>query len=421
MSEWVILAGGLGSRSAEPTIPKILQKVGSKTVLDYLIVTLEKANADVVHFVLRHEAEAIIGALAARAANLRFKWDYVIDEGKGPVIALKCALALIESKEFGLILGDTLISAPLGTFFLNHLSSGAQAGVVVRQSNHAFDSDVFTVNEFDGTRNFFPKGTDPLLGQGLMWCATGILFLTRELVPYLSSTESDIVRALVSSIGVGEICLIKSSYYHRDTGTPERLDRCRRDVETQLTFRSVQQKDNRPGIFFDRDGTLLPDIPEGRRGFLPSELNLTLIELMRRMREQGVPLFLVTNQPQCAKGFIDISDVFSVHNSLQLQLTKQDAWFDDIRFCPHHPESGHLGEIENLKKICVCRKPLPGMVNDLGLLHNIDLARSIFVGDSIIDEDLSKNAGLEFIDIKTINQQSLDSVMALITKKLELQ
>ena len=65
----------------------------------------------------------------------------------------------------------------------------------------------------------------------------------------------------------------------------------------------------------------------------------------------------------------------------------------EIFFCPHAPEDQ-----------CKCRKPLPGMIFQAALKHEIDLSRSVMVGDSARDIQCGRNAGVALsVLVKTGN------------------
>ena len=154
----------------------------------------------------------------------------------------------------------------------------------------------------------------------------------------------------------------------------------------------------RPAIFVDRDGTIVDDLPQGRLDVAADELRGPASQLLLEAKKNGIPVFLVTNQPAIAKGRISESDVYRVHNRIQeLLVSSIGECFDEIVFCPHHPESGHEGEIAHLKTECMCRKPRAGMLYDLAKRHNLDLVKSLVVGDSQADHLLAKNVGASFI------------------------
>ncbi len=70
-------------------------------------------------------------------------------------------------------------------------------------------------------------------------------------------------------------------------------------------------------------------------------------------------------------------------------------------FCPHHPDKGYNGEIPALKIDCDCRKPKIGMLKTAAKIYNIDFANSWFVGDTTVDVQTGRNAGMKTVLLKT--------------------
>jgi histidinol-phosphate phosphatase family protein len=109
----------------------------------------------------------------------------------------------------------------------------------------------------------------------------------------------------------------------------------------------------------------------------------------------------VTNQPVIAKGLATEADVREAHNKLETLLGLEHAFLDRIYLCPHHPEKGFPGERPELKIACDCRKPGTGMIDRAVADLNIDPAQSWFIGDTTVDLQTAKNAGLRSILVQT--------------------
>lgn len=402
--EWIILAGGKGSRSANPKTPKILQDVGGKTILDLLISSLDRLGAERVTFSLSHEGAQVVDYL--KSVETELVWTTVLDEGGGPVNALKLSSSQAKSESIGCVLGDTALSVPFDLLLQRHESSGKRASVVVRQSNHINDSDIFEVSNEGETMAFWPKGQLPNKPQGNYWAASGILFMEKAVAMSLDGQKPDVVAALVDSVGPKGINIIQSSYYHRDSGTIERLDGVSEDFRRGIFAESSGWNESgRPALFIDRDGTILDDLPEGRTNVCPEDLREPIVRVISEAKNLGVPVFMVTNQPAIAKGQIDVMDVYAVHNKIQqILVSSQNTCFDEILFCPHHPEGGHSGENKDLKITCYCRKPNPGMLIELADKHSLDLSKSLVIGDSLADHELADNAGARFVHNTEVQQ-----------------
>lgn len=402
---WVVLAGGRGTRSENPELPKVLQSVGQQVVLDFLVDSLGKQNLANSIFVISHGAEQVKAAVQLISGGHSQPMVF-FDKGRGPVDALISASSIINSKYVGVILGDTLISAPLPELATKFITSGYKAAITVRQSDHLYDSDAVTVDYRGNVTSYSPKSKQKDIRLGQIWGVTGVLFLSADLIGKLDSSKPDIVNALFSlSSVVSSVKALKTCSYFRDSGTPDRIRRIRADYESgMLVYPRLPGK--RPCVFIDRDGTLFEDLPLGRKVVQKSELFDSTVSLIRESNKKGVPVIMVSNQPAIAKGFIDFGDVYCVHNVLQSELLSLGAKIDDFYFCPHHPETGFCGEIQSLKTVCQCRKPATGLFEtaseEHGLLLNQD---SILVGDSESDSAAAETLGLKFIDVLELNSK----------------
>ncbi|HSL71045.1 MAG TPA: HAD-IIIA family hydrolase, partial [Longimicrobiales bacterium] len=97
---------------------------------------------------------------------------------------------------------------------------------------------------------------------------------------------------------------------------------------------------------------------------------------LRRLRDAGFALVIVTNQSGIARGLYREEDFRAVQSRLEAVLRDQDVWFDGVYFCPHHPD--YTGP-------CDCRKPGPGLYLRAAFELGLDLRRSAYVGDRVKD------------------------------------
>ena len=93
--------------------------------------------------------------------------------------------------------------------------------------------------------------------------------------------------------------------------------------------------------------------------------------------------------------------IYKIHNKLETLIGKDGAYVDRIYFCPHHPDSGYINEIKELKIDCNCRKPKLGMIKQAVSDLNIDLKESWLIGDSTSDILTAYNAGIKSVLVET--------------------
>jgi D-glycero-D-manno-heptose 1,7-bisphosphate phosphatase len=152
----------------------------------------------------------------------------------------------------------------------------------------------------------------------------------------------------------------------------------------------------RPAVFLDRDGTLIEE-----RNYLD---RLDLIApfpgaaaALTRLRDAGFALVVVTNQAGVARGYFDEDFVRRAHEHLAALLARAGIVLDGYYYCPHHPE----GTVDRYRRVCRCRKPAPGMVEDATRDLDLDVARSFVIGDKWLDVELAQNAGARGVLVRT--------------------
>jgi D-glycero-D-manno-heptose 1,7-bisphosphate phosphatase len=141
--------------------------------------------------------------------------------------------------------------------------------------------------------------------------------------------------------------------------------------------------DKRPGAFLDRDGTIIVE-----HDYLADPEGVDLVPgaaaAMNRLREAGFALIVVTNQSGIARGLYSLDDFHSVQARVEDVLHDEGVHLDGVYFCPHHPD---------FTGPCECRKPGLGMYRQAAEEHNLDLSKSVFIGDRIKDVQPAKAFG----------------------------
>lgn len=145
----------------------------------------------------------------------------------------------------------------------------------------------------------------------------------------------------------------------------------------------------RPALFLDRDGVINIDY-----GYVFKPDNFDFIDgifdLVAAANERGYLVIVITNQAGIGRGFYTESDFFQITNWMKEQFVLRRAHLDDVYFCPFHPRFG-VGKYLSDSDL---RKPSPGMLLQATREHDIDLAKSIFVGDKDTDMIAGQRAGV---------------------------
>jgi D-glycero-D-manno-heptose 1,7-bisphosphate phosphatase len=241
------------------------------------------------------------------------------------------------------------------------------------------DASRYGLVELDGARiaafREKPEAPEPgLINSGVYWIRADILNSIQD-VP--CSLESDIFPGLAAS---GRLVGRTYRGFFIDIGVPEDLQRARDNLTDYL---------RKPAAFLDRDGTLNQD-----HGYTYKIEEFQWLDgardAIKRLNDSGYLVFIVTNQAGIARGYYDARAVDKLHNWMQCDLSSLGAHFDDVRYCPHHPE----GSIPELSIVCDCRKPRPGMLISLIDQWNPVMSGSFILGDSDKDAQAGAEAGL---------------------------
>ena len=151
-------------------------------------------------------------------------------------------------------------------------------------------------------------------------------------------------------------------------------------------------------IFLDRDGVINKDMGPNQYSNPFNFLNDAIKSLIK-LRKSKYLIFLITNQPSVAKGFITHQQLKKSLLKYEIFLSSKGFYFDKIYFCPHHPHKGFKGENIKFKINCICRKPKPGLLYLANREFNLDLKKSFFIGDSSNDYFAALKAKVKLIII----------------------
>lgn len=145
-------------------------------------------------------------------------------------------------------------------------------------------------------------------------------------------------------------------------------------------------------VFLDRDGTI-----NWEAGYIRELENLNLMPgaaaAIKELNEMMVPVFLVTNQSGVARGYYPESWIGKLHERLVKLLSDEGAKLDALYYCPHLPD----GQVPEFSFACDCRKPEPGMLLQAQKEHDIDLGKSVMVGDKATDVEVGQRVGTKTV------------------------
>ena len=151
----------------------------------------------------------------------------------------------------------------------------------------------------------------------------------------------------------------------------------------RILFSKLNRTAKGPAIFIDRDGVINCRRPGdyvlnwSQFVFMPG-----IREALKQLSSLGLPMIIVSNQAAVAKGLLDPAGLEEITTRMNEALLADGTSLAAAYYCTHRIEDH-----------CPCRKPKPALLFSAAADFNIDLSRSIFVGDSETDAQAARAAG----------------------------
>ena len=161
-------------------------------------------------------------------------------------------------------------------------------------------------------------------------------------------------------------------------------------------------------IILDRDGTINAD----RDDYVKSPDEWVPIpgalEAIARLNHAGWHTVIATNQSGIGRGTFDMAALNAMHVKMNQLLAKHGGRIDAVFFCPHAPQ-----------EVCSCRKPLPGLFEQIGERFGVSLRDVPVVGDSLRDLQAGMAVGCRPHLVRTgkgarLDSAQIDEICALV-------
>ena len=400
----VIMAGGKGSRLLSITndeIPKPMVPVDGKPLLEYQVEELKTYGIKKIVMIVGHLGEKIVDHFKD-GKDFGVEIDYIFEkEPLGTAGAFYYLKDKIDAKDFMLVFGDIFFDMDFDRMEDFHFKNSALTTLLAHPNGHPYDSDLIQTDDngrvigFDSKHNVRDYWYDNMVNAGMYIINKRLLDLVKE--PVKTDFEKDI---LANQVKLGaSIYAYHTPEYVKDVGTVDRINATVEELKSGL-IQSKNLKNKQRAIFLDRDGTI-----NVSKGFISKADDLELIpdtiDAIKAINKSGALAIVITNQPVIARGECSFEELHNIHNKLKTLIGEKGAFVDDIFYCPHHPDKGFEGEVPELKFDCECRKPKTGMIEEAVKKYNIDLSKSYMVGDSTMDLETARNAGIKSVLVNT--------------------
>ena len=388
----VIMAGGKGTRiaSVASDIPKPLIPVEGVPVLHRVIDCAVRQGFTDITLVTGHLGEMIeesCGDGSRLGCSIKYFRETEPLGTAGALYHLYDSL----SDDFYLLNADAVMDIDLSRMRDFHFAHGGAATVLVHPNSHPFDSSLLAVGKDFLAEKWYKKGE--LRSSYRNRVNAGVHILRKaEIKRFLDGSKRDLDRDILTPlVNERRVYAYESPEYIKDMGTPGRYAEVCADVRSgKVSARNLSSKQR--AVFLDRDGTL-----NVYKGFVTSPDMIELIpgvaEAVKMINRSDMLAIMISNQPVVARGDCTFEQLDEINGRLEALLGDEGAYLDDIFCCPHHPDKGFDGERPELKFDCDCRKPKPGLILQAAGKYNIDISRSVMVGDRLNDLLCGKNAG----------------------------
>jgi D-glycero-D-manno-heptose 1,7-bisphosphate phosphatase len=143
-------------------------------------------------------------------------------------------------------------------------------------------------------------------------------------------------------------------------------------------------------VVLDRDGTINHDSDHYIKSPAEWKPIKGSLEAIAQLTQNGYRVVVATNQSGIARGLFDMATLNAIHDTMHRALALAGGRIDAVFFCPHAADAN-----------CECRKPNPGMLQEIGRRLNVELAGVPMVGDSLRDLQAAAAAGAQPVLVLT--------------------
>tara|TARA_Y100001968_G_scaffold333645_1_gene397885 strand:+ start:2357 stop:3601 length:1245 start_codon:yes stop_codon:yes gene_type:complete len=406
----VLAIGGKGTRlkASINEIPKPLYPISGESTLYRACKQLSYYGIQEIICTVQHKKDSFKIPIQKISNELKQNIHIFVEDSPlgecGALWKLKERL----SEDFLFINGDLIFEIDLIRLIDFHQRLSSKLTLVTHTSSHPNDSDLISAPNGTTIEKLYLKSSNHHhLAQAFLGNA-GIALISKELINKFpaptSISNSSLFQYFANKVikAKEKIYSYNTTEYIKDMGTPKRL----KEVEDALLSGIVSRKcykNKQRALFLDRDNTIIK-CNEG--DYITEKSNIQFfdqrITLLAKIAKSYDLICLITNQPQISMGRLSIENLDAIHAYIVKHCISLGLKIDSISYCPHHPHKGYDGEISILKKDCFCRKPNPGLILEESYFRNIDLKKSLFIGDSINDEKAAEKVHCEFKNIATI-------------------
>ena len=371
----VVLAGGKGSRikSLLRNRPKPMAIFNKKPFLEYIIQNYSKYYFKNIFILTGYKSDIIYKKFNNKYYNL----NHIKCLKELRPMGTAGALSVLKKKnvnDFILINGDTFLDINLNQL-IKSCSKNSYGSITLVKNDFYKSNRKLSTLALRENKIIYQDKSNFMNG--------GIYFFKKKIFKLIknknTSLENDILPNLIKN---KKISGIKTKNFFLDIGTPENFKKAKKIISKKFIKRAA---------FLDRDGVINFD-----KGYVHKikdfKFRPNVIKGLKFLRNNDYYIFVVTNQAGIGKGIYTEKQFFNLQNYIKQKLQKKDIFFDDINFCPYHPEA----KIKKYRKKSQLRKPGNLMIKQIRNKWSVKLKESFMIGDQVTDKICAKSSKLYF-------------------------
>jgi histidinol-phosphate phosphatase family protein len=386
----VILAGGRGIRlrPITDTIPKPMIAFHGKPFLEYLICQLRDWDIKNILLLLGYLPETVTGYFGngqSLGVNIQYSITAVNDDTGQ---RLRYAKNQIDDL-FLFLYCDNYCPLDFNKLWESFCSKKISAQITAYLNGDKYTKDNLRIGSDSIIAKYDKSRTDPELSG----VDIGYAILKKEVLEMIPAANVNFEKAVYPElVKHRELGAFTTNHRYYSVGSPERLPATAEFLE------------GKPLIILDRDGVLNQKPPRAQYitkweefQWLPGAK-----QAIKLLNDAKYRVIVVSNQAGIARGLMKETDLNEIHGKMLEELAAEGGAIAKIYICPHGWDDR-----------CECRKPKPGMLFAVQKDFNIDLTKTIFIGDDERDVQAGNSAGC-----KTILVADDNSLLKIVTNEI---
>lgn len=389
LREAIILAGGLGTRlrSEVKELPKSMAPIAGRAFLEYLFDFLIDNGVQKLILSVGYKSDDIQNHFSNQYKNISI--DYVIEASPlGTGGAIKHAMKSVTGDYVLVTNGDSLIKADIQKQYQAQLDSDADVSFALKPMEHFDRYGRVTINGDQTITAFEEKQA---VERGLI--NAGLYIFKRKSFEQLDFPETFSIEKhyFETHLTTHHFIGIPTTGYFLDIGIPEDFARA------QLEIGVFPEINDTWTLFLDRDGVINKKIDgDYVRTVEQFEMLPGVIDALQILSRYFKKMIIVTNQQGVGKRLMTKAQVDAIHKHLGDTTRSVGVNIDAVYFAPQLAQENSIMRKPNIGMAMQAKADFP----------EINLNRSVMIGDSLSDMAFGKNAGMHCV---FINQQRPDS------------